>query len=79
MRKKSRHTLNSGIKFLWDSGSTNSMINRKHINTYKYKLRSNKAEYRTAACPYKTTHDVKVPFSMSKVSIRKTITHSFYM
>ena len=31
------------------------------MNTYKSKLRANKANYRTTACPYKTTHDVKVP------------------
>ena len=28
-----RHTLNSGITCLWDSGSTSIMINHKRINT----------------------------------------------
>ena len=56
---------------MWDSGSTDSMKKRMHINPYKSKLRANKAEYITAACPYKTTHDVKVSFSMPEFSIRK--------
>ena len=62
--KKSRHTLNSGLTYLLDSGATDSMIKCKHINNYKSKLRANKVEYITAAVPYTTTHSVKVPFSM---------------
>ena len=41
------------------------MINRKNINPYKSKLRYVKVEYSTASGPYTTTHDVKVPFSMT--------------
>ena len=55
------------------------MINSKHINPYKYKLRAKKVEYNTTSGPYKTTHDVKVPFSMPKFSNRKIITHRFHI
>ena len=47
-----------------DSEYTKTMIKCKHINTYKYKLRDQKIEYSTAAGPYKTTHGVKVLFSL---------------
>ena len=69
--KKYRRTLNSGLTLLWEIGFIESMINSKHINPYKSKLISNKVEYRTASGPYKTTHDVKVPFSMPEFSNRK--------
>ena len=38
------------------------MIKGNQINHFKYKLRANKVNYSTAAGPYKTTHDVKIPF-----------------
>ena len=76
---KYRHTLNSGITFLWEIGSNHRMIERKHINPYKSKLRANKVEYNTASGPYKTTHDAKVPFSMPQFSNRKIITHCFHI
>ena len=62
--KKYRQTLNSGLTFLWDILPTNSMIKINHINPYKSKLRAKKVYPITASVLYKTTHDVKVPFSM---------------
>ena len=59
--KNHRHTLKSGITWLWDSEASGSMINLKHINPYKIKLRANKFIYITVSGPYTTTHDVKVP------------------
>ena len=41
-RNKYKETLNLGITFLWGIGSTNIMINCKHIKNYKSKIRSNK-------------------------------------
>ena len=64
---------------MWDSGATNIMIKRKHINHFYSKPRSDKFEYSTAAGPYKTKNDVKVPFRMSELSIRKIITHIFHV
>ena len=64
---------------MWYRGSTNSTINRKHINPYKSKIRSNKAEYSTASGPYRTTHDVKVPFIMPEFSRRNVITRHFHV
>ena len=53
--KKSRKTFNQGLTCLWYSGATKSMIKRRYINTYKYKIRVNKVKYITASGPYKTT------------------------
>ena len=53
------------------------MIKCNYINNYKYKLRSNKVEYSTAASTYKITHDLKVSFIMPYFSSRKTIIHCF--
>ena len=64
---------------MWNNGGTISIIKRKHINTYKYKLRDNKVEYSTVAGPYINTHDVKVPFNISELSGRKVITHCFHL
>ena len=61
VNKNSRQTLNSGLTCFWDSGYTVSVIKRKHINPYNFKLSDNKVKYSTDAVPYKTTHDVKVP------------------
>ena len=55
------------------------MINFNYTNPYEFKLRANKVEYNTAGGPYKTTHDVKVPFSMLYFSSRKMITHHFHV
>ena len=77
--KKYRQTLNSGLPLLCHIGSTNSMIKSKHINPYKSKLRANKVEYSTASGLYKTTHDVKVPFSMTDFSNRNIITHRLHI
>ena len=49
---------------MWDSGSNGIMINHKHTNNYRSKVRDNKVKYITADGPYKTTHDAKVPFIM---------------
>ena len=62
---------------MWDSGSTNIMIKGNQINHFKYKLRANKVNYSTAAGPYKTTPDVKVPFIMPYISKKKIVTHCF--
>ena len=77
--KKSRHTLKSGIICFWDSEATGSMINSKHINPYKFKLRANKFNYITVSVPYTTTHDVKVPFSIPEFYSSKIITHQFHI
>ena len=55
------------------------MINHKHLNTYSYKLKSNKVYQITASGLYKTTHDVKVPFRMPEFSVRTVITHIFHV
>ena len=76
---KHRSTTIAGIKFLWDSGATDSMINIKHTNHYERKMRSNKVEYNTAAGMYCTTHDVKVPFCIPEFSSSKIINHRFHV
>ena len=55
------------------------MINHKHSNPYNYKLRASNVKYIINAGPYKTTHAVKVPFSMIELYIRNIITHSFHV
>ena len=72
--KKSRHTLNSGLTCVWDSGSTEIMINLKHINYYKSKLRANKVEYSTDIVTYKTKHGVNVPFIIKEFCVPFIIT-----
>ena len=69
--KRSKHTLNSGLTCLWDSGATNIMIKHKHINPYESKLTANKVKYSTDDGLYKTTYDMKVPFSMPCFFSRK--------
>ena len=64
---------------MWDSGATDIMINHNHINIYNSKLRANNVKYRPATDPYRTTHDVKVPFSMPDFSRGKTIPHNFHV
>ena len=49
--KNSRHNLKSCLTCLWDIGSTYGMIECKHINTYKSKLRANDVKYRTSDGP----------------------------
>ena len=41
---KSKHTLRSGLTCWCYSGATDSMIKCKYINTYKFKIRSNKVK-----------------------------------
>ena len=77
--KHYRNNLNSVITCLWDSRDTGSMINLKHINPYNPKLRSYKVDYIIYFGPYRTTHDVKVPFIMPDFPIRKTITHRVHI
>ena len=60
--RKHRATIVAGITFLWDNGSTNSMIKIKHNKHYEHKIRYNKVEYITVAGIHCTTHDAKVPF-----------------
>ena len=55
--KKSRSTKVAGITCLWDSGATDSLINRKYTKHSKRNIRSNKVEYSTAAGMYGTKHD----------------------
>ena len=55
------------------------MIKSKNINTYNYKIRANKVYNRTAGGPYRTTHDVKVPFSMPMFSRINVLTHRFHV
>ena len=55
------------------------MINCKHINPYNSKLKANKVKYSTASVPYKTTHDLKVSFSMLNFYSRKIKTYSFHV
>ena len=40
--KKHRTTTVDGLTCLWDSGSTDRMINRKHIKHYEHKMWSDK-------------------------------------
>ena len=40
--KKQRTTMVTGLACLWDSGSTNSMIKRKHTKHYERRMRYNK-------------------------------------
>ena len=61
--KKHRETIIYGITCLWDSGSTNIMIKRRHAKPYKRNMRYNKVDLVTAIGPYCTPHYVKVPFS----------------
>ena len=51
------------------------MINCKHINPYKSKLRADKVEYSKSSGLYTTTHDVKVPFIILEISSSKIKTH----
>ena len=46
--KKHRPMTIDGIKCLWDSGATNSMIKKKHTKYSEHKMRSNKVEYSMA-------------------------------
>ena len=73
------HNLKSGLTCLRGSGSTNSMIKSKHMNNYNSKLMANKFKYSMTFGPYKTTNDVKVPFSVLYFDIRKLITHCFHI
>ena len=52
------------------------MTNYNHINTFKYKLRTNKVKYSAAAGTDKTTHDVNFSFSVPDVySIKIRMNH----
>ena len=51
----------------------------KHTKYYEHKMRYNKVEYGTATGLYCTTHDVKVPFSMTELSRSKIIEHQFHV
>ena len=74
---KHRATTISDITCLWDSGSTNSTMKRKHTKHYELKIQSNKVGYSTADGVYCTTHDVTVPFCMPGFSSSKVINHRF--
>ena len=74
---KHRATVVAGLTCLWDSGSTDRMIKRRHTKHYERKMWSNRVDYSTAAGVYCTTHDVKVPFCMPELSGIKIIIHRF--
>ena len=52
VEKKHRSITVAGITCSWDSGDTDSTMNRKHTKHYERKMRSNKVEYITAAGVY---------------------------
>ena len=64
---------------MWDSGAINSTIKRNYINPYDSKLRANNFKYIKADGPYKTTHGLKVTFSILYFYRRKIITHHFHI
>ena len=51
------------------------MIKSQHNKPYKHKMHSNKVDYSTAAGPYYTTHNVKVPFFYKFSSIKIILYH----
>ena len=55
------------------------MINCKHINPYKSKLRANKVKYIKSSVLYTTTHDMKVPFRILEFSSSKIKTYLFHV
>ena len=57
-----RSTVVSRITYMWDRGSTNIMIKRKHTKPYERNLRSNQVEYITDAGSYFTPDYVKLTF-----------------
>ena len=75
--KKHRATMIYGLTCLWDSGSTNIMIKRRHTKPYDRNASSNRVEFSIAVGPYCTTHDVKVTFCMPDFSSSKIILHHF--
>ena len=77
--KKNVATTVDGLTCLWDSGATDSMINRKHTKDYERNMRSNKVEYITAAGIYCTAHDAKGTVCMSEFSSSKIINHLFHI
>ena len=77
--KKKRATTVACLTWLWDIGATDIMNKIKHTKYYEHKMRYNKVEYSTATGLYCTTHDVKVPFSMTELSRSKIIEHQFHV
>ena len=69
----------AGLKYLWDSGATDSMIKIRHTKYYELKIWSNKVEYSTATGFYCTAHDVKVPLFVPELSRSKIIHHLFHV
>ena len=51
----------------------------KRTKYYERKMWSNTVQYSTAAGLYCTAHDVKFPFCVLELSIRKITNHSFYV
>ena len=77
-RKKHIAKIVSGLTCLWDNGTTDSMIKRRHIKNYERNMQSNKVEYSTAAGMNCTTYDVKVKFCMLELSSSKIINNFFH-
>ena len=69
----------SSLTFLWDIGTTNITIKRKHTKHYERRMRYNKVEFSTAAGAYCTTHKPKLPFCMPYFSNSKIIQHRFHV
>ena len=65
------------ITCLWYSGATNIMIKRRHTKPHNTEMCYNQVEYITAAEPYCTINDAKVPFFMPYFSSSKIISHRF--
>ena len=63
-RKKSISMIVSGMKCLWNSLTTNSIIKRKHTQPYECNICSNKIKYSIAAGLYYATHAAEVTFFM---------------
>ena len=75
--KEHRATIISGLECLWDSGATNITIKRIHNKTYYLKMHYEKVECSTAAWPYCTMHDIKLPFYMPDFYSSRIILHHF--
>ena len=71
--KKNGVKIIASLTYLWYSGATNIMMNRKHTGPYYHEMLPNKVYYSTFPWPYKTTHNVKVTFCMPEFYISKII------
>ena len=77
--KKHRENKSYCLTCLWDSGATNRMIKCDTITLNSARCVPIKVEYSTAAGPYCTTHDGKVPFFMLEFSSSKIKFHCFHV